>query len=113
VYERFRSLKLGSVGISTITLAELRYGVEKSSRPEQNTLALHQFLLPLEIHDFDALAAEDYGAIRAKLEKGGTPIGPMDTLIAAHAMALNLTLVTNNEREFQRVQGLRIENWTV
>ena len=103
VFERFRSLPLGSVGISTITLSELAYGIEKSSKPAQNREALHQFLLPLEIYDFDVAAATEYGEIRTLLESKGTPIGPLDTQIAAHARALGHTLITNNEREFNRV----------
>lgn len=71
-----------------------------------------QFLIPLEIVGFDSNAATEYGEIRAGLEKSGTPIGPLDTLIAAHAKSLKLILVTNNEKEFKRVAGLRIENWT-
>ena len=108
VYARFRLLLPGSVGISSITLAELRYGVEKSARPTQNTLALNQFLLPLAVYEFDDRAAEEYGTVRATLERAGNPIGPLDTLIAA----LGLTLVTNNEREFLRVNDLVVENWT-
>ena len=112
VFEKFSELPLGSVGVSTITLAELQYGVKKSAQPEKNQLALNQFLIPLEIADFDSEAAAEYGEIRATLEKGGTPIGPLDTLIAAHAKSLKLTLITNNEKEFGRIAGLSIENWT-
>jgi tRNA(fMet)-specific endonuclease VapC len=111
VLEKFKSLKPGSVGISSITLAELQYGIEKSSKPEQNKIALHQFLIPIEIVSFDDGAAIVYGSVRAGLEKAGTPIGALDTLIAAHAKNLNCTLVTNNEREFTRVKGLKVENW--
>ena len=103
---------MDSVCISTITLAELQYGVRKSAQPEKNQLALSQFLIPLEIVGFDLKAAVEYGEIRATLEKDGTPIGPLDTLIAAHAKSLNLILVTNNEKEFKRVAGLEVENWT-
>lgn len=112
VFEKFKELPLGSVGISSITLAELQYGVKKSAQPEKNQLALNQFLLPLEIVAFDTNAAIKYGNIRTDLEKKGTPIGPLDTLIAAHVKSLELTLVTNNEKEFKRVTGLNIENWT-
>ena len=111
VFEKFKELPLGSVGISSITLAELQYGVRKSSHPEKNQLALNQFLIPLEIIDFDTNAADEYGIIRTDLEKKGAPIGPLDTLIAAHVRSLGLTLVTNNEREFKRVAGLKVENW--
>ena len=112
VFEKFKGLPLGSVGISSITLAELEYGVKKSSQPEKNQIALKQFLIPLEILDFDTNAAAEYGKIRTDLERNGTPIGPLDTLIAAHVKSLELILVTNNEKEFKRVAGLQIENWT-
>ncbi|MFC0610136.1 type II toxin-antitoxin system VapC family toxin [Rufibacter quisquiliarum] len=111
VLERFKELSLGSVGISAITLAELEFGIRKSSNPDRNLEALNQFLVPLDIKDFHYNATVEYGKIRANLEKAGTPIGPLDTLIAAHALSLNATLVTNNEKEFNRVTGLKIENW--
>ncbi|WP_339814258.1 type II toxin-antitoxin system VapC family toxin [uncultured Imperialibacter sp.] len=111
VFERFRSISLGEIGISSITLSELNYGVMKSALPEKNKLALAQFLVPLEILPFNEDAAIAYGRIRADLENKGTPIGPLDTLIAAHALSLNQTLVTNNEKEFARVISLKIENW--
>ena len=100
------------VGISSITAAELQYGVHKSSQVYQNQQALDQFLLPLTILPFDAAAALSYGQIRADLERRGLPIGSLDTLIAAHALSAQLTLVTNNVREFSRVAGLKIEDWT-
>ena len=109
---RFEQLEVGEVGVSVITVSELRYGVEKSTRLEQNRRALEQFLLPLEVLDFNSEATVSYGRIRASLEKRGTPIGPLDTLIAAHALSLGATLVTNNTREFERVSGLQIEDWT-
>jgi len=101
----------GEVGISAITLAELAHGAEKSARPEQNRSALAQFLLPLEVAAFDQTAAQAYGWIRAHLERTGQRIGAMDLLIAAHALGLATTLVTNNLREFQRVPELRVEDW--
>ena len=112
VFEKFKDLPLGSVGISSITLAELAYGVKKSVQSEKNQIALNQFLVPLDIVEFDANAAVEYGIIRAKLERAGIPIGPLDMLIASHVKSLDLTLVTNNEKEFKRVDGLTIENWT-
>lgn len=112
VFEKFKKLTLGSIGISSITLAELQYGIKKSQVPEKNQMALNQFLLPLEILDFDMNASMEYGKIRAVLERAGTPIGPLDTLIAAQVRALGLILVTNNEKEFMRVPELKIENWT-
>ena len=98
--------------ISAITYAELMHGVEKSMAVGRNRVALSLFLSPITILDFDGQAAEEYGRIRAALEKKGTPIGPMDMLIASHAKAEGLTLVTNNTREFNRVEGLVVEDWT-
>ena len=98
--------------VSAVTLAELEFGACKSSRPEQNRLALLTFLSRIPVVPFDADAAREYGDIRAGLTKKGTVIGANDLLIAAHARSLNLTLVTNNTREFERVEGLRVENWT-
>ena len=97
--------------ISAITLAELEHGVEKSTQPERNRAALFQFLAILDILPFDDLAAAEYGEICAYLQKRGTPIGTMDMLIAGHARAENMILVTNNVREFERVPDLKIENW--
>lgn len=111
VLERLRTLAIAEVGISAITLAELEFGVAKSSRSEQNTEALQAFVAPLEILPFDDRAACRYGTIRAYLESQGQPIGSLDMLIAAHASSLSLTLVTNNLREFQKVPGLSVENW--
>ena len=97
--------------ISAITLAELEHGVEKSVNPEKNQMALIQFLAILDILPFDDLAATEYGNICAYLQKRGTPSGTMDMLIAGHARAEGLILVTNNVREFMRVPNLGIENW--
>jgi tRNA(fMet)-specific endonuclease VapC len=97
--------------ISSITLSELEYGVSKSSQPDRNKMALAGFLAPLQVAPYDDMAARKYGAIRAFLEKRGTPIGSLDMLIAAHALALGCALVTNNEREFSRVPELRVVNW--
>ncbi len=111
VLQRFISYAVGDIGVSSITVAELCYGVEKSGRPAQNRQALEQFLLPLVVMPFDDEAAQVYGSIRAELERRGTPIGALDLLIAAHALALDVPLVTNNTAEFRRVPGLRVENW--
>jgi tRNA(fMet)-specific endonuclease VapC len=111
VFEQFNKLPLGSIGISSITLAELQYGVHKSNSPEKNQSALSNFLLPLEIAYFDDSAAREYGNIRSQLEQVGKPIGPLDTLIAGHVKSIDAVLVTNNEKEFSRVSGLKIENW--
>jgi tRNA(fMet)-specific endonuclease VapC len=99
------------VGISSITLAELQFGVVRSSDPEHNRMVLTEFMAPLLIAPFDDRAAASYGKLRAELEGQGQPIGPLDTLIAAHALSLGWTLVTNNEREFRRAPGLLVENW--
>jgi tRNA(fMet)-specific endonuclease VapC len=109
---RIRSKQAEDIAVSTVTIAELEYGVHRSRKTDQNRIALLEFLVPLSILDFDQGAAAVYGSIRASLESKGTPIGPMDLLIAAQAMSLGLILVTNNEREFSRVDGLEIENWT-
>ena len=109
--QRLTSLQPGDAGISSITLAELFHGVEKSAHPEQNMSALEQFLLPLDLADFDQNAALAYGKIRTDLERTGQLIGSMDMLIAAHAVSLDSIVVTNNVQEFQRVKGLFIEDW--
>ena len=98
--------------ISAITYAELMHGVEKSMAVERNRIAMSLFLSPITILQFDERAAEEYGRIKAELEKKGTPIGPMDTLIASHAKSRGLIIVTNNTREFNRVVGLTVEDWT-
>lgn len=105
-----KNLKKG-ICISAITLAELEHGVEKSSYPEKNRAALLQFLSILDILDFDDQAAAEYGRICAHLQRKGTPIGTMDMLIAGHARAEGMVLVTNNVREFERVPDIKIENW--
>ena len=110
VLEALRSHEAAGIGISSISAAELFFGAVKSGSP-RNLAALRHFLAPLEIADFDPAAAETYGRIRFDLERAGTPIGPLDTQIAAHALALSVTLVSNNEREFARVLGLMLENW--
>jgi tRNA(fMet)-specific endonuclease VapC len=109
--KQLTSYKPGDIGISTITIAELIHGAQKSSHIEQNMTALDQFLLPLEIADFDQSAAFVYGYIRNYLESKGTVIGSMDMLIAAHALSLDVALVTNNTREFKRVPDLKMEDW--
>lgn len=97
--------------ISAITLAELEHGVEKSSYPDKNRMALIRFLSILKILPFDDMAATEYGKICAYLQKQGTSIGTMDMLIAGHAKTHHLILVTNNTREFMRIPELQIENW--
>lgn len=99
------------IAISSITLAELEYGVKASAAPEKNSIALMKFLSIVEVLPFDTGAAEEYGTICAYLRKKGTPIGPMDTLIAAHAQSEDLTVVTHNTRKFERVPDLKLEDW--
>jgi tRNA(fMet)-specific endonuclease VapC len=111
VLRRFDAYAAGTIGISSITLAELEFGVQKSLYPSQNQEALEEFLLPLVILDFDHEAARSYGRIRALLENRGRVIGTLDMLIAAHALSLNLPLATNNVKEFSRVPGLKVINW--
>ena len=111
VWQKFQGLPLGDVGVSSITVAELQYGVYKSQYQERNKAALNQFLLPLEIIAFDNNATEVYGKIRAGLERKGQVIGGMDMLIAAQAISLGVTLVTNNSDEFSRIPDLVTENW--
>lgn len=110
VLERFRRERLGDIAISSVTASELTFGVVKSGS-EKNRQALSLFFAPLEILPFDTSVIWHYGEIRCDLERRGTPIGSLDTMIAAHARALGAVLVTNNIREFSRVEGLRLENW--
>ncbi len=112
VLRKFEQFPVSEFGISSITHAELQYGVVKSKNRIKNQNALDQFLLPLTILPFDGQkVAERYGEIRVFLESAGKKIGPLDTLIAAHALALNLTIVSNNIKEFARIPGLKCENW--
>jgi tRNA(fMet)-specific endonuclease VapC len=111
VLKKFKTFQINDLGISSITLAELEFGVYNSSYPDQNQEALNQFLIPLEIALFDDRAAIEYGRIRAYLQRRGLPIGSMDLLIAAQAKSLAVPLVTNNLREFKRIPGLLLENW--
>jgi len=106
-----RSKMRDGVAISAITLAELIHGVEASAYPGKNALALNQFLSIADILPFDDEAAAEYGKICSTLRRQGTPIGAMDMLIAAHAKAKGLIIVTNNVREFERIEGLGLENW--
>lgn len=110
--ERLRTYALGDVGISVITYAELRFGVENSTRVDSNLERLERFLLPLEIVPFDVEAGRSYGRVRTQLQRAGRTIGGNDLLIAAHALSLSVTLVTNNAREFERVEDLNVEQWT-
>jgi tRNA(fMet)-specific endonuclease VapC len=113
VLQHFKAHSVGDIGISSITLAELRFGVEKSRQAEKNRQALDDFILPLELADFDEKAAEMYGKVRASLKKEGAPIGSMDMMIGAHALDLGATLVTNNTREFKRIKNLKVVDWSL
>jgi tRNA(fMet)-specific endonuclease VapC len=112
VFKRFKTFDVGDICISSITFAELMYGVHKSHHQQKNKIALELFSAPLEIVPFDGDTADHYGGTRTYLEKNGTPIGSLDMMIAAHALSLNLILVTNNTKKFSRVPHLKIEDWT-
>jgi tRNA(fMet)-specific endonuclease VapC len=111
ILRKFNAYQVGQVCISSVTLAELRYGVAKSQYHQKNQVALDEFILPLEVVGFDEAAADYYGRLRAGLERQGTPTGALDTMIAGHALSLNVALVTNNTREFSRVAGLQLLDW--
>ena len=109
--DKLTSLDIKDVGVSSITVAELDYGVAKSEQVGRNRLALVRFLAPLTVVPFESNAASVFGEIRASLEKQGTPIGPYDLLIAAQALANDFILVSNNIKEFERIPSLKLENW--
>ena len=111
VKERFLEFEIGELCISTITVSKLMYGAFKSEYTEKNLKAIENFLIPFEIVDYDFMAAVEYGKIRAYLEKSGRVIGNMDMQIAGHALSLDIGLVTNNTKEFERVKGLALDNW--
>lgn len=111
VIKKFKKLDPGVIGISSITVSELQYGVSKSKYKKQNLKRLEEFLVPFDILPYDELASEFYGDIRLNLEERGRIIGPLDLLIAAHAISRSLVLVTNNDKEFKRIKSLKIENW--
>lgn len=111
VRQKFMAYQIGDIGVSSITIAELQVGVERNQQRNQAALALEQLLQSLLVLNFDLRAAAAYGKLRTHLESRGTPIGPLDSLIAAHAISLDATLVTNKLREFARVPGLKAENW--
>jgi tRNA(fMet)-specific endonuclease VapC len=102
----------GELAVSSVSVAELAYGAEKSERPTENRRAVEEFLALLDVLDFDSAAASHSGQIRASLAAAGTPIGGYDVLIAGHARSRGLVVVTNNTREFERVSGLLVEDWS-
>lgn len=110
VLQQFLAHEADGLGISAVTAAELYFGLRKSGS-RRNLALLERFIAPLEVAEFGADAARVYGDLRSQLEGKGTPIGPLDMMIAAHALALDVTLVSNNLREFKRVPKLRLENW--
>jgi tRNA(fMet)-specific endonuclease VapC len=110
---KITSVPTDEICISTITLAELEYGISKSQHPSKNAQALAKFLSILNVVDFNDKAAQLYGEVRADLEHKGTVIGNMDMLIAGHAKSKGYIVVTNNEHEFRRVDGLAVENWVI
>jgi len=111
VLSKFNTYAVGEIAISSITVAELQFGIQKSQFSSQNQRALEQFLVPLASVSFDDRATSVYGKIRATLERQGIAIGSLDMLIAAHAISLNATLITNNVKEFSRIEGLKLANW--
>ena len=110
VLARFQQYRLGDIGLCSVVAAELAFGVAKSGSA-RNRQALEMFLAPLTILPFDTLAVWAYGELRAEMERRGTPIGSLDTMIAAHALSQQAMLVTNNTREFSKVPGLQLDNW--
>jgi len=112
VLKKFQRMKKSEIYLSSITIAELIYGVEKSQFKEKNMAAFDDFISPFECVDFNNESAKTFGRLRADLEKNGSMIGVFDLQIASISIAHDMTLVTNNEKEYSRVSGLRIENWT-
>jgi tRNA(fMet)-specific endonuclease VapC len=112
VRQRFQTLAMEQLCISVVTYAELIYGVERSSSKRVNRPIIEDFVRHLDVMDWDTGAADQYGVIRAGLEAAGTPIGTMDMMIAAHAKSIKAVLVSNNQKHFTKVKGLKIDNWT-
>ncbi len=112
VRQRFQTLAMEQLCISVVTYAELIYGVERSSSRRVNRPIIEDFVRHLDVMDWNTEAADQYGVIRTELETAGTPIGAMDMMIAAHAKSIKAVLVTNNQKHFTKVKGLKIDNWT-
>jgi len=111
ILRRMKRRRPGDLCVSSVTLSELEYGAAKSADPAKNRLALARFMTPLSVMPYDDAVAPVYGRVRAELEREGRAIGPLETMIAVHALSLGLTVVTDNEREFRRVPGLKVQNW--
>jgi tRNA(fMet)-specific endonuclease VapC len=111
VIQKFRQFEPGEIGISSISVSELQYGVAKSANPQRNQQRLYEFFIPFEILPYDESASQAYADIRFQLEKKDKTVGALDMLIGAQALSLGLILMTNNEKEFRRIPGLKIENW--
>ncbi|MCL1865128.1 MAG: type II toxin-antitoxin system VapC family toxin [Spirochaetes bacterium] len=111
VLAQLKKKKKRGLYISAITLAELEFGIENSLYKEKNRIALMEFLAIINIKSFDENAAREYGVLKKDLKEGNCLIGPLDMLIGAHTKSLNMTLVTNNVHEFERIKNLKIENW--
>lgn len=111
IVRRLEGLAPSVLRLSSITVAELYYGAEKSEATSRNMARVRQFVSAFEIVPFDEKVCDTYAKVRCKLEKSGTPIGPMDLLIASIGLAHNFTVVTSNDREFKRVKGLKVQNW--
>ncbi|NOY15853.1 MAG: type II toxin-antitoxin system VapC family toxin [Gammaproteobacteria bacterium] len=111
VQRRFRKIAMEQLCISVVTYTELIYGVERSSTRRVNRPVIEDFVRHLDVMDWNSEAADQYGAIRTKLEAAGTLIGAMDMMIAAHAKSIKAVLVTNNQKHFTKVKGLKVENW--
>lgn len=111
ILRKIQRLRPDDLCVSSVTLSEMEYGAAKSAYPEKNRLALAEFMTALNVLAYDDAVAPVYGRVRAELERAGTPIGPLDTMIAAHALSLGLTVVTDDEGEFRRVSGLKVQNW--
>jgi len=111
VLEKFRKVGVGEIAVSSVTVSELYYGAQKSKKIKQNIKRIEEFIYPFDVLSYDESASKEYGKIRAYLERKGQVIGPLDILIAAHALSMNLILITNNIKEFRRVKSLPVENW--
>jgi len=111
IAKKMNKIGIENISVSSITIAEMEYGIAKSSRPQEAESKLYEFLVPFTIVDFNTNSARYYGKIRNELNTKGTPIGSMDLMIASIAMASDMKIVTNNVKEFERIPGLQIENW--